>query len=210
MAWIARVRYPFNDGAYPALRGERAWYIHMSGRTAIVADLSEILTIQWLDEQGIMIPMSLFMAMKQFADGLGKHPAAYVPGGFVHSPNVLVNYAFIFGNGGAPPDGNWKRWCWYPGVKSGDHDQYYHPHFLRRICFMQTAPSEQLQFGYTVHEGCFRIGVPSVCSTGMGRLHFAVSGIMAGWRLCAAGCTSDRPGKWRRLPSWFHWASALR
>ena len=49
-----------------------------------------------------MIPMSLFMAMKQFADELGKTRLPMYLAVLSIPANVLVNYAFIFGKWGAP------------------------------------------------------------------------------------------------------------
>ena len=153
--------------------------VYYMGQDRIVADLSGPY-LQWMAWG--MIPMSLFMAMKQFADGLGKTRLPMYLAVLSIPLNVLVNYAFIFGKWGAP-----RMELEGAGVGT----------LVSRVVIMISitilifkgagfAPyrrhlQEQLQFRVGRMRDVFRIGVPSSLQYGMESASFAVSGIMAGW-----------------------------
>ena len=153
--------------------------VYYMGQDRIVADLSGPY-LQWMAWG--MIPMSLFMAMKQFADGLGKTRLPMYLAVLSLPINVLVNYAFIFGKWGAP-----RMELEGAGVGT----------LVSRVVVMISitilifkgtgfAPyrrrlKEQLQFRADRMRDVFRIGVPSSLQYGMESASFAVSGIMAGW-----------------------------
>ncbi|MCB0557448.1 MAG: MATE family efflux transporter [Lewinellaceae bacterium] len=153
--------------------------VYKMGQDRIVADLSGPY-LRWMAWG--MIPMSLFMAMKQFADGLGEPRLPMYLAVLSIPINVLVNYAFIFGKWGAP-----RMELEGAGVGT----------LVSRVVIMigigilifkgkGFAPyrlhlKEQLQFRADRMQDVFRIGIPSSLQYGMESASFAVSGIMSGW-----------------------------
>jgi len=153
--------------------------VYYMGQDRIVAELSKPYLI-WMAWG--MIPMSLFMAVKQFADGLGKTRLPMYLALLSLPINVLLNYAFIFGKWGAP-----RMELEGAGVGT----------LVSRLVIMVGiillvfkgagfAPyrlhlKEQLQIRAGRLRDVFRIGIPSSLQYGMESASFAVSGIMAGW-----------------------------
>lgn len=153
--------------------------VHYMGQDRIVAELSKPY-LKWMAWG--MIPMSLFMAIKQFADGLGKTRMPMYLAVLSIPINVLVNYAFIFGKWGAP-----RMELEGAGVGT----------LVSRVVIMigiallvfrgtGFAPyrrhlKEQLRIRTARLQDVFRIGIPSGLQYGMESASFAVSGIMAGW-----------------------------
>ncbi|MCB9297617.1 MAG: MATE family efflux transporter [Lewinellaceae bacterium] len=153
--------------------------VYHMGQDRIVADLSGPY-LKWMAWG--MVPMSLFMAMKQFADGLGKTRLPMYLALLSIPINVLVNYAFIFGKWGAP-----RMELEGAGVGT----------LVSRVVIMigiallifrgrDFAPyrqhlREQLRFRADRMRDVIRIGVPSSLQYGMESASFALSGIMAGW-----------------------------
>ncbi len=153
--------------------------VYHMGQDAIVAKLSRPYLI-WMAWG--MVPMALFMAMKQFADGLGKTRTPMYLAVLSIPINVLVNYAFIFGEWGAP-----RMELEGAGVGT----------LVSRLFIMVAiailifrskdfAPyrqhlRSQLQIRRDRMQDIFRIGIPSSLQYGMESASFAVSGIMAGW-----------------------------
>jgi MATE family multidrug resistance protein len=149
------------------------------GQDKIVAELSKPY-LRWMGWS--MIPMALFMAVKQYADGLGKTRFPMYLSLAVLPLNVIVNYAFIYGKWGAP-----KMELEGAGVGTlisrlvilisililvFRHDSF--------APFRQNL-SDQLQFKWSRVRDVVRIGIPSSLQYGMESFAFAVSGIMAGW-----------------------------
>ena len=153
--------------------------VYQMGQDRIVADLSGPY-LKWMAWG--MIPMSLFMAMKQFADGLGKTRLPMYLAVLSIPINVLVNYAFIFGKWGAP-----RMELEGAGVGT----------LVSRVMIMigiavlifrgkdflpyRLHLKEQLQIRSGRMRDVIRIGVPSGLQYGMESASFALSGIMAGW-----------------------------
>lgn len=149
------------------------------GQDQIVADLSRPYLI-WMGWG--MVPMAVFMAMKQFADGLGRTRVPMYLSLLAIPVNVLVNYAFIFGEWGAP-----RMELEGAGVGT----------MVSRVVTMIAlfwliaygegfAPyrqhlSDQLQVRWDRFQDIFRIGIPAALQYGMEAGAFAISGIMAGW-----------------------------
>ncbi|MCB0642623.1 MAG: polysaccharide biosynthesis C-terminal domain-containing protein, partial [Phaeodactylibacter sp.] len=73
--------------------------VYHMGQDLIVAELSKEYLI-WMGWG--MVPMVLFIGMKQFADGLGKTQAPMYIALASLPINVILNYMFIFGKWGAP------------------------------------------------------------------------------------------------------------
>ncbi|TXB61873.1 MATE family efflux transporter [Phaeodactylibacter luteus] len=153
--------------------------VYYFGQDEIVAELSRPYLI-WMGWG--MIPMAAFMAMKQFADGLGRTRVPMYLALLSIPINVLVNYAFIFGEWGAPRmelEGAGVGTLasrivvmiaifWL--IAKGEHFAPYRQHL-----------SDQLQFRYKRFRDIFRIGIPASLQYGMETAAFALSGIMAGW-----------------------------
>jgi multidrug resistance protein, MATE family len=153
--------------------------VYHMGQDLIVAELSEAYLI-WMAWG--MVPMVLFIGMKQFADGLGKTQAPMYIALASIPINVILNYMFIFGKWGAPR-------LELEGAGIGT--------LVARILIMIAiavlilkgkgfAPyrqnlREQLQFRASRLRDVIRIGIPSAMQYGMESASFAVSGIMAGW-----------------------------
>ena len=149
------------------------------GQDEIVAQLAQPY-LRWLGWS--IIPMTFFMAIKQFADGLGKTRLPMYLALAVIPINVLTNYAFIYGHWGAPRMelegagvgtllsrviillGIISMLCW-------------HPHFSP---FRQNI-SEQLRIKRERIRDIVRIGIPSSLQYGMESGAFAISGIIVGW-----------------------------
>lgn len=153
--------------------------VYHMGQDLIVAELSKEYLI-WMGWG--MVPMVLFIGMKQFADGLGKTQAPMYIALASLPINVILNYMFIFGKWGAPR-------LELEGAGIGT--------LVARVMIMIAiavlifrgqgfAPyrqhlREQLQFRKDRLRDVFRIGIPSALQYGMEAGSFAVSGIMAGW-----------------------------
>jgi len=128
------------------------------------------------------VPMVLFMALKQFTDGLGYTRIPMYIALAAIPINFLVNYAFIYGKWGAP-----RLELTGAGVGT----------LVSRIIIMLAlgwwiirgasfAPyrqnlKEQLQLRVDRLGDVLRIGIPSGLQYGMESASFAVSGIMSGW-----------------------------
>ena len=153
--------------------------VYHLGQDQIVAELSKNYLI-WMAWG--MVPMVLFIAIKQFADGLGKTRVAMYIALASIPINVILNYMFIFGKWGAPR-------LELEGAGIGT--------LVARILIMLAiallimkgkafAPyrenlREQLQFRASRLRDVIRIGIPSAMQYGMESAAFAISGIMAGW-----------------------------
>jgi MATE family multidrug resistance protein len=153
--------------------------VYYMGQDQIVADLSRPYLV-WMG-WGIL-PMGLFMAMKQFADGLGKTRVAMYLALLSIPINVLANYAFIYGKWGAP-----RMELEGAGVGT----------LIARLFILvalgllilrgkEFAPyrlhlQDQLQFRKDRLRDIFRIGIPASLQYGMESAAFAVTGIMSGW-----------------------------
>lgn len=153
--------------------------VYHMGQDRIVAELAGPYLI-WMVWG--LVPMGLFMAVKQYADGLGETRwAMYVSISSIPI-NFLLNYAFIFGKLGAP-----RMELEGAGVGT----------LISRALIMVALGvlifrssafevyrqnlSEQLQLRADRLRDIFRIGIPSSMQYGMESAAFAVSGIMAGW-----------------------------
>lgn len=128
------------------------------------------------------VPMVLFMALKQFTDGLGYTRIPMYIALAAIPINFLVNYAFIYGKWGAP-----RMELEGAGVGT----------LVSRVIIMialawwiirgrQFAPfrqnlKEQLQLRGDRVLDVLRIGIPSSLQYGMESASFAISGIMSGW-----------------------------
>jgi MATE family multidrug resistance protein len=153
--------------------------VHHMGQDAIVAHLSRPY-LAWMAWG--MVPMGLFMAMKQFADGLGKTRWAMYLALSSLPINVALNYAFIYGQWGAPR-------LELEGAGIGT--------LIARVLMMAGMAAlilyggdfaayrqrlrEQLRLRVDRLRDIFRLGIPSALQYGMESAAFAVSGIMAGW-----------------------------
>lgn len=153
--------------------------IYHMGQDQIVADLARPYLI-WMAWG--MMPMVFFLAIKQFADGLGFTRVAMYISLSALPINVLLNYAFIYGHWGAP-----RMELTGAGVGT----------IISRTLIMvalgmyilkskRFAPfrqnlKEQLHFRMDRIKDIIRIGIPSSLQYGMESAAFAVSGIMAGW-----------------------------
>ncbi|HMQ49095.1 MAG TPA: MATE family efflux transporter [Saprospiraceae bacterium] len=149
------------------------------GQDKIVAELSKPYLI-WMAWG--MIPMALFMAVKQFADGLGKTQMPMYLSLASIPLNVLLNYLFIYGKWGAPR-------LELEGAGIGT--------LFSRLAIMiaivlfvwkgksfepyRQQLSQQLQLRKDRLRDVLRIGLPSAMQYGMESSAFAISGIMIGW-----------------------------
>ncbi len=153
--------------------------VYHMGQDRIVAELARPYLI-WMAWG--MIPMVFFLAIKQFADGLGFTRIAMYISLSALPINVLLNYAFIYGYWGAP-----RMELTGAGVGT----------LISRAVIMialgmyvfkapRFAPfrenlRDQLQLRTDRIRDIIRIGIPSSMQYGMESAAFAVSGIMAGW-----------------------------
>ena len=158
--------------------------VYYFGQDRIVADLSRSYLI-WMGWG--MVPMSIFMAMKQFADGLGRTRVPMYLALLSIPVNVLVNYAFIFGKWGAP-----RMELEGAGVGTVASRIVIMGAIFWLIAYSKGfAPyrqqlNDQLQIRWERLQDVFRIGVPASLQYGMESGAFAVSGIMAGgWATCS-------------------------
>lgn len=153
--------------------------VYHMGQDEIVATLARpyLLWMAWG-----MLPMVFFLAIKQFADGLGYTRIAMYISLSALPINVLLNYAFIYGHWGAP-----RMELTGAGVGT----------LISRTIIMlaigafvlksgKFAPfrqhlQDQLRFKMDRVRDIIRIGIPSSMQYGMESAAFAVSGIMAGW-----------------------------
>jgi len=151
---------------------------HM-GQDRIVAELSVDYLI-WMAWG--MVPMVVFMASKQFADGLGMTRIPMYISLASLPINVLVNYAFIFGKWGAP-----RLELEGAGIGTLAARLLI---ALAMLLYVFRAPAfapyrqhlrDQLRLRRERIADIFRIGIPSGLQYGMESAAFAVSGIMAGW-----------------------------
>jgi len=149
------------------------------GQDQIVAELAQpyLLWMSW----GI-VPMVLFMTMKQFADGL-EQPRIPMYLALAAIPiNVALNYAFIYGEWGAPR-------MELEGAGVGTL-------FSRLIIMLSIGLlilrgktfaryrqrlKQQLRLRFDRMRDVIRLGIPASLQYGMESAAFAVSGIMAGW-----------------------------
>ena len=149
------------------------------GQDRIVAELAGPYLI-WMAWS--MVPMGLFMAIKQFADGLGKTRGAMYLALAALPINVLLNYAFIYGKLGAPR-------MELEGAGVGTLVSRMLVMIGMGILIMRSRNflpyrqhlSMQLRLRSDRLRDIFRIGIPSSMQYGMESAAFAVSGIMAGW-----------------------------
>ncbi|MCB0568691.1 MAG: MATE family efflux transporter [Phaeodactylibacter sp.] len=153
--------------------------VYHMGQDLIVAELSKKYLV-WMAWG--MVPMVLFIGMKQFADGLGKTKAPMYIALASLPLNVLLNYMFIFGKLGAPR-------LELEGAGIGT--------LISRIAILAAIAllifrskgfspyrrhlHEQLRLKKGRLRDIVRIGIPSALQYGMEAGSFAVSGIMAGW-----------------------------
>ncbi len=153
--------------------------IYYMGQDKIVAELSGPY-LWWMAIA--IIPMTLFVAIKQFADGLEKTRIAMYISLFSLPINVLLNYAFIYGKLGMPR-------MELEGAGIGT--------LITRILIVIAITyvvlnykdfekyrqnlSEQLQFRTERMRDIFRLGIPASIQYGMESAAFSFSGIMAGW-----------------------------
>jgi MATE family multidrug resistance protein len=153
--------------------------VYYFGQDKIVADLSRPYLI-WMGWG--MVPMAVFMAMKQFADGLGRTRVPMYLALLAIPVNVLVNYAFIFGEWGAP-----RMELEGAGVGTMASRVVTMIALFWLIAYGKGfAPyrqqlADQLQIRRDRFRDIFRIGIPASLQYGMESAAFAVSGIMAGW-----------------------------
>lgn len=169
-----------------AIIGVLAVVIHASadvvyhlGQDPIVAELGRPYLI-WMGWS--MVPMVQFMAMKQFADGLGLTRWAMYLSALALPINTGLNYLFIFGHWGIP-----RYELMGAGIAT----------FITRALLVvlmiwviahgkQFAPyrqhlRQQLEVRVDRLRDLIRLGIPSSMQYGMEAGAFAVSGIMAGW-----------------------------
>lgn len=153
--------------------------VYHMGQDAIVADLARPYLI-WMGWS--MVPMVFFLAMKQFADGLGKTRTAMYLALLSIPINVGLNYAFIYGKWGAPR-------LELEGAGVGTLFARVAVMIAMAAVIMKSpvfAPfrqhlRQQLQFRRDRFRDILRIGIPASLQYGMESAAFAVSGIMAGW-----------------------------
>lgn len=149
------------------------------GQDKIVAELSKPYLI-WMAWG--MIPMALFMAIKQYADGLGKTQMPMYLSLASIPLNVLLNYIFIYGKWGAPR---------LELEGAGIGTLFSRLAIMIAIAFfvMKSKSFEpyrrhlkqQLQWRKDRLRDMLRIGLPSAMQYGMESSAFAISGIMIGW-----------------------------
>lgn len=153
--------------------------IHYMGQDKIVAELSGPY-LWWMAIA--IIPMTLFVALKQFADGLEKTRVAMYISLLSLPINVLLNYAFIYGKLGMP-----RMELEGAGVGT----------LVTRILIMVAIVvvilkykefekyrqnlSMQLQFRPERLRAICKLGIPASLQYGMESAAFSFSGIMAGW-----------------------------
>lgn len=153
--------------------------VYYLGQDAIVAQLARpyLIWMVWA-----IVPMGLFMAMKQYADGLGQTRWAMYLSLAALPLNVLINYAFIYGEWGAP-----RMELEGAGVGTMASRVVITIAMALLIFRARTFARyrrnlrDQLQWRADRIRDIFRIGIPSSMQYGMESGAFAVSGIMAGW-----------------------------
>ncbi len=153
--------------------------VYYFGQDQIVADLSKPYLI-WMGWG--MVPMAVFMAMKQFADGLGRTRIPMYLALLAIPVNVLVNYAFIFGKWGAPR-------MELEGAGVGTMASrivtmialFWLIAYSKGFAPYRQQLSDQLKVRKERFQDIFRIGIPASLQYGMESAAFAISGIMAGW-----------------------------
>lgn len=153
--------------------------VYYFGQDEIVAELSRPYLI-WMGWG--MIPMAVFMAMKQFADGLGRTRVPMYLSLLAIPINVLVNYAFIFGEWGAP-----RMELEGAGVGTlASRVIVMIALFLliaygKHFAVYRQRLNDQFRIRWDRFHDVFRIGIPASLQYGMETAAFAVSGIMSGW-----------------------------
>jgi MATE family multidrug resistance protein len=153
--------------------------VYYFGQDRIVAELSRPYLI-WMGWG--MVPMAIFMAMKQFADGLGRTRVPMYLALLSIPVNVLVNYAFIFGKWGAPR-------MELEGAGVGTMASrivvliaiFWLIAYGKGFAPYRQQLSGQFQIRWERFRDVFRIGIPAALQYGMEAGAFAVSGIMTGW-----------------------------
>ena len=154
-------------------------YMHLMGQDDIVVQHARpyYLWMVWS-----LLPMTLFITIKQFADGLEQTRIGMYLSLASLPINVLLNYAFIFGHFGAPR-------MELEGAGVGTM-------FTRILVALVMAwivfkgksfkkyrsdLSAQLKLNKQYIKDVIRIGVPSSLQYGMEAGAFAVAGIIVGW-----------------------------
>lgn len=153
--------------------------VHHLGQDPIVAKLAGpyLILMAWR-----MIPMTLFMGLKSFADGLGKTRVAMYLTLSSMPLNVLLNYVLIYGKWGAPR-------LELAGAGFGTLiTQMILLITMGAVIFKSSAfkpyrqqLSRQLRFKMDMLREIIRIGIPTGLQFGMESASFAFMGIMAGW-----------------------------
>jgi multidrug resistance protein, MATE family len=153
--------------------------VHHLGQDPIVAKLARpyLILMAWR-----MIPMTLFMGLKSFADGLGKTKVAMYLTLSSMPLNVLLNYILIYGKWGAPR-------LELAGAGIGTLiTQLILLITMGAVVFQSSAfrpyrqqLAQQLRFKMEMLRDIFKIGIPTGLQFGMESAAFAFMGIMAGW-----------------------------
>lgn len=153
--------------------------VYHMGQDAIVASLAEdyLIWIVWA-----IVPLGLFMAMKQFSEGLGFTTIPMWIGLSSIPLNVLVNYLFIYGHWGAPRmelegAGVGTLVARVLTVIAMAFFIFRHSRFAP---YRQNL-REQLRWRADRMRDVLRLGIPSSLQHGMEAGAFAFSGIMVGW-----------------------------
>lgn len=153
--------------------------VYHFGQDRVVADLSGPY-LRWMGWS--LVPMAFFMAGKQLADGLGKTKLPMYLSLAVIPINVLVNYAFIYGELGAPR-------MELEGAGIGTMVArvlifigmclliFYHQDFAP----YRAKLAEQFTLQRQHIKDIFRIGIPSGLQYSMEAGAFVVTAIMSGW-----------------------------
>ncbi len=154
-------------------------FVDHMGQDEIVATLSKPY-LSWM--LWGMVPMVLFLAIKQFADGLGFTRGALYVAVAVIPLNILLNYVFIFGKWGAP-----RMELTGAGVGTLVSRLIVLMGMMALIAFgkdfrpYRQNLAAQLQLRRDRMWDVLRIGIPSSLQYGMESAAFAFSGIMVGW-----------------------------
>lgn len=155
------------------------YLLHNMGQDDIVVDLSASY-LRWMTWS--MLPMILFLVLKQFSDGLGETKWPMYLSLASLPVNGFLNYLFIFGHFGFP-----KMELMGAGLAT----------FISRclllvsIIFLLIYKSVYKPYLQEVKQAfvlkssgikdILRVGIPSAIQYGMEAGAFAVSGIMSGW-----------------------------
>lgn len=153
--------------------------VYIMGQDQVVADLAKPYLV-WMSWS--MLPMVLFLAVKQYADGLGLTRWPMYLGLAALPLNGVLNYVFIFGKAGLP-----RMELEGAGIAT----------FITRVILFAImawmvlrqpafAPyrahlRRQLRWDSGRAREMARIGIPTALQFTMEAGAFAVSGLMAGW-----------------------------